>query len=546
VTHSESRSPRFARNFKTEAGSGELCRLRAWSRNFAIAVVVGLGACKKGTDPALTVETATVERRSIVLSAQANGTVEPVTIVEVKSKASGTIIRMPVDIGSNVKAGDLLVQIDPRDVRNQYDQAAADLSSATVQRAVGLAQRNRSADLFKQNIITAQEMEAATLAFANADAAVIKARTNLSIARVRLEDATVQAPTNGTIIERPVSVGTVITSATSSASGGTTILKMADLSKVRMRSFVNETDIGNVQPGQTATVTVDAFPNRRFVGVVEKVEPQAVVQSSVTMFPVLVTLNNSDGALKPGMNGQVVMDIARHDNVLAVPSDAIRNTRDASTVATVLGLTPDSIRATIAAARQGRAFARGTASSTPAGGADTTGGRRFAGRGTGGDTSSFRGRFGGQGAASGTASSFGGGGEQRGFNRQGGGGGGGGAGTAGGSASFASSTTGGTGGPMIVFAKKDDKYTPRVVRVGISDFDYTEIVSGLQQGEQVALLGPAVLQAQREQVQARVRAGTGGGLQQQQTPAGATGGAGAGAGGARGGGGGGGGRPPGT
>jgi len=98
---------------------------------------------------------------------------------------------------------------------------------------------------------------------------------------------------------------------------------------------------------------------------------------------------------------------------------------------------------------------------------------------------------------------------------------------------------------MIVFVKKDDKYTPRVVRVGISDFDYTEIVSGLQQAEQVALLGPAVLQAQREQVQARVRAGTGGGLQQQQTPGAGAGGAGAGGAGGRAGGGGG-GRPPGT
>lgn len=79
---------------------------------------------------------------------------------------------------------------------------------------------------------------------------------------------------------------------------------------------------------------------------------------------------------------------------------------------------------------------------------------------------------------------------------------------------------------MIVFVKKDEKYSPRLVRVGISDFDYTEIVSGLQQGELVALLGPAVLQAQREQLQSRVRAGAGGGLQQQQTPAGGAGGAG--------------------
>jgi HlyD family secretion protein len=478
------------------------------------------------------IETAPVERRSIVLSAQANGTVEPINVVEVKSKASGTIIRMPVDIGSYVHVGDLLVQIDPRDVQNQYDQAQATLSSATVARAVALAQRNRSAELYKQKIITAVEMDAATLAFAQADAAFINARTNLSIAKVRLEDATVQAPTNGTIIERPVSVGTVITSATTSASGGTTILKMADLTKVRMRAFVNETDIGNVKPAQTATVTVDAFPNRRFVGIVEQVEPEAVVQSSVTMFPVLVSLNNSDGALMPGMNGQVVMDILRRDNVLAVPSDAIRNSRDATTVAPVLGLSADSINKVIAAARQARGGGGGrggTASSTPSAPGDTTGGRRF-GRGAGGTASGTPSSFGQGGGAAGGAAGGG-------FSRQGGGGGGGGGGAAAGAG-------GRTGGPMIVFVKTGEKYEPHVIRVGVSDFDYTEILNGLQQGQQVALLGPAVLQAQREQLQARVRAGTGGGLQQQTTPAG--GAAGGGAGGARGGGAGGGGRPPGT
>ena len=485
-------------------------------RKFLVAaIVVELAACAQKSSTALVIETAPVERRSIVLTVQANGTVEPVNIVEVKSKASGTIIRMPVDIGSNVKAGDLLVQIDPRDVQNQYDQAAADVSSGTVSRATALAQRNRSAELYKQKIITAQEMDAATLAFANADAALIKARTNLSIAKLRLADATVTAPTNGTIIEKPVSLGMVITSATSSASGGTTILRMADLSKVRMRAFVNETDIGNVKPGQVATVTVDAFPNRRFVGIVEQVEPSAVVQSSVTMFPVLVSLNNLDGALKPGMNGQVTMEVARHDNVLAVPSDAIRNARDAATVASMLGVIPDSIKAALAAARATRGGALGAASSTLSSlaGADTT-------RRRGGTAGATQGGAGGGGAASST-------GRRGGLTRQGGGGGGGGGGAAG--------AGGSGGGGMIVFVKQNGKFSPRGVRVGISDFDYTEILSALKQGEQVALLGPAVLQAQREQVQARVRAGTGAGLQQTTTPA---------AGG--GGGGGGGGRPPGT
>ncbi|MEO8910508.1 MAG: efflux RND transporter periplasmic adaptor subunit [Gemmatimonadaceae bacterium] len=481
---------------------------------FIVAVAVGLVAagCSKKATTAVVIETAPVERHSIVLSVQANGTVEPVDIVEVKSKASGTIVNMPVDIGSNVKAGDLLVQIDPRDVQNRYDQAAADVSSATVQRSTSLAQRNRSTDLYKQRIITAQEMDAANLDFANADAMLIKARTNLSIARVQLEDATVRAPTNGTIIEKPVSVGMVISSATSSASGGTTILRMADLSKVRMRAFVNETDIGNVQAGQAATVTVDAFPTRKFVGIVQQVEPEAVVQSSVTMFPVLVTLTNFDGALKPGMNGQVVMDIIHKDNVLAVPSDAIRNSRDAATVAPVLGISADSIKTVIASARAARGSGRGggsggTASSTRSS-VDSTARRRLGGAG-------------------GTASSAG---QRGGFARQGGAGAGGAGGAGGAAGAAAGGGGGGAGGPMLAFVKVGDKYTPRVLRTGISDFDYTEVISGLNEGEQVALLGAAVLEAQREQLQARVRAGTGGGLQQQTTPAAGGGGRGGGGG----------------
>lgn len=487
-----------------------LVRRRAYgaprSRTIAIALIVALAACNKSADPSLVIETAPVERRTIVLSAQANGTVEPIDIVEVKSKASGTIIKMPVDVGSKVKVGDLLVQIDPRTVQNAYTQAAADLASATVARAVALAQRNRSADLYKQKIITSTEMEAATVGFASADAAVVKARTNLSTAKLQLEDATITAPTNGTVILRPVSVGTVITSASTAASGGTTILEMADLSRVRMRAFVNETDIGNVKAGQTATVTVDAFPNRRFVGIVEQVQPEAVVQSSVTMFPVLVSLDNSDGALMPGMNGEVVMDILRKDNVLAVPSDAIRNAKDAATVAPVLGVSPDSLKAAQTAAQTAARAARGAGADGAASAGDTTGGRRRFGA-----ASSTPSATGAQRGASGTASSTG---------RRGGGGGGGGAGGGGGGAGgTGGGGAGRTGGAMFVFVKQGTNYSPHVVRLGVSDFDYTEVLSGLKLGEQVALLGAAVLQAQRDELQSRIRSRAGGGLQQ-QAPAG--------------------------
>ena len=120
----------------------------------------------------------------------------------------------------------------------------------------------------------------------------------------------------GTIIEKTVSLGTVITSATGAFGGGTTLLKMADLSQVRVRALFNETDIGQVRPGQTATVTVDAYPDRRFTGIVEKIEPQAVIQQNVTMFPVLVNLENGEGLLKPGMNGETSVLVDQRSDVL--------------------------------------------------------------------------------------------------------------------------------------------------------------------------------------------------------------------------------------
>ena len=245
--------------------------------------------------------------------------VEPINVVEVKSKASGQILKMPVETGTLVKPGDLLVQIETRDVQNQYDQAAAALAASRSRLEVADAAKRRADELFKGRIITAAEHETAQLDYANAQSALVAARTNLDLNKQRLEDATVRAPVAGTIIDKTVSLGTVITSATGAFGGGTTLLKMADL--------------GQVRAGQTATVTVDAYPDRRFSGTVEKIEPQAVVQQNVTMFPVLVTLQNIEGLLKPGMNGETSVLVDQRNNVLAVPNDAVRNTREAAATA---------------------------------------------------------------------------------------------------------------------------------------------------------------------------------------------------------------------
>jgi HlyD family secretion protein len=216
-----------------------------------------------------------------------------------------------------------------------------------------------------------------------------------------MEDATVRAPIAGTVLEKPVSVGQMIASATSSVSGGTTILKMADLRLIRVRALVPESDIGGVKEGLPATISVDAYPNRRFDGRVEKVEPQAVVQQSVTMFPVLLSIDNEEGLLLPGMNGEVVVTTARAMDALAVPVDAVRGMRDLSTIALILGADPDSLRAGLRRPREGGAGAANAAASADTTGAGERMARRAARRGGGGGCER-RGAGGGVGAPGGS------------------------------------------------------------------------------------------------------------------------------------------------
>ena len=312
------------------------------------ALLAVAAACARKTQ-APTVQTAVATRRDIIVDAQANGTMEPIAIVDVKSKASGVIDKMTVETGTNVKPGDLIVQINTRDVQNKFDQAKAMLDAANAKLQVSEADKKRNEEMFKARVITPQEFEKVAVDYENAKSGVVNAQANLDLAKQSLEDATVKAPSEGTIITKNVSEGTVIAGATSSVSGGTTIVQMADLSVVRIRAFFNESDIGNVHPGEPANVTVDAYPDRRFSGVVQKIEPQAVVQQNVTMFPVLVNLDNKERLLRPGMNGEVSVLIDEVDNVIAVPNDAIKNPREAVATGAMLGLSADSVTASLRA-----------------------------------------------------------------------------------------------------------------------------------------------------------------------------------------------------
>src|SRR5688572_23978190 len=299
-------------------------------------------------------ESATVTRGDIEVTVEASGTIEPVADIEVKSKASGEILALDAEIGDTVEAGSLLVRIDPRTPKNLVDQAQAELNAALQRERIAQTQLGRGQELREHAWINQSELETLQLEVANTRAAAVAARVALENARIELEDTEVRAPASGTILTRLVERGQVISSPTRDVGGGTVLLTMADLRRVRARVRVDETDIGKLAAGVPARVQVAAFPGREFEGAVEKIEPQAVVDQNVTMFAVLVNIPNEDGLLRPGMNVDATFHVAERSNVLTLPVMALRAARDVDATAEILGLDAEALRQEVSTAAGGR------------------------------------------------------------------------------------------------------------------------------------------------------------------------------------------------
>ncbi len=467
----------------------------------AAVVAVGAGAIvvsrasndekAKGT----TLATAPVERRSIQVVAEAAGLVEPVRVVEVKSNASGEVLSVEVETGDRVEKGTLLAEIDPRDVQSALDQAEADLESARVRAATAESERARSQRLLDLGLISTQEYEATKDSAAAAQATLVRAKATLDLAQKRRNDVTIRAPITGTVIERAVEPGQIIASATSGFSGGTTLFQMADLADLQVRAKVDEVDIGQVHPGQTARVSVETYQGRDFVGEVSKIEPQAVVEQNVTLFPVLIHLDNSEGLLKLGMNAEVTIEIASRDDVVAVPNGAVVSLRDSRAAAAVVGLDETQLQAALrpANAPAGGGGETAQAGATPAagGGAPTSDDcmalfrKMRSGGGPNALSADERTQLGA------CRQQFAGGrsGTRRGGSDRGGAGAG----------------TVGETRPALVFVATPQGPEPERVVLGLNDWEFTEVKSGLEPGQQVILVSVAALQKEQQALTNRIR-----------------------------------------
>jgi len=361
-----------------------------------VIFVLLLGACTEQEDSAPIYDTAGVERRTLEVAVSSAGIVEPLATVEVKSKASGEVLDVLVETGDQVEEGSLMVSIDPRIVRNRLAQSDAELKAAFSRREIATTQKKRVESLVGNGTLTQSDLEQATLDLANAEAQVVTANVAVENARIAVDDTDIRAPIGGTIIFKPVEIGQVISSPTQDFAGGTLLMQMADLSAVQIRSLVDETDIGKIRPGMQASVSVAAYPNQPFPGEVLKIEPQAVIEQNVTMFAVLVSIQNPDGLLMPGMNAEVEVSIARAADAMTIPVMALRTRRDLDTTALILDRSVDDIVAALSGGDE--AATEPKVAKPKAGGPKASGSRRDGPRrgSRGGSQASSDYRFGGE------------------------------------------------------------------------------------------------------------------------------------------------------
>ena len=276
--------------------------------------------------------------QQLELTVEASGTVEAISSIEIKSKASGQVLFLGAEVGDYVEEGVVLARIDQRTPTNTLAQANADLEVAKVRLSNAQNQFDRSKRLHDEGNISDKSFEDAQEAFSSARAQLVRAEVFLENARIALDDTSVRSPIAGTVISRLAEVGQVITSPTSAVGGGTLLMEMADLNKVRVRALIDEIDIGKITIGQEVTLKVSAYRDKRFTGVVSKIEPMSKVDQNVTTFPVLIDIENKDNLLLIGMNTDVEIEILNEEVALALPAGSLRTRKDIVSVAGLLGI----------------------------------------------------------------------------------------------------------------------------------------------------------------------------------------------------------------
>ncbi len=284
----------------------------------AIAVIFMMGGKKKET---VSFETANVERTTISSTITATGTIEPVTSVTVGTQVSGIVSKLYVDYNSVVKKGQIIAELDKTNLTSELKTAQANLSSA--QSTLNYEQNNfnRYQTLYNKGLVSADEYETAKLSYLKAKEQVNTSRESVQKAQTNLGYATITSPIDGVVLSKAVEEGQTVAASFNTPE----LFTIAqDLTDMRVIADIDEADIGGVKEGQRVTFTVDAFPEDHFEGKVTQVRQQATTESNVVTYEVVISAPNNDLKLKPGLTANVTIYTLEKNDVLAVPSKALR------------------------------------------------------------------------------------------------------------------------------------------------------------------------------------------------------------------------------
>jgi len=266
-------------------------------------------------------QTQDVTRGDIVQAVTATGSLEPVTNVTVGSQISGIILRLNADWNSPVKADQVVAELDPATYKAQVAQAEGDLASARATLELSQVEARRDDELFNAKLLSASDHDSAVANLHQAEAMVKIKQAAVDMARVNLDRCTIKSPVDGIVISRNVDIGQTVAA---SLSAPTLFVIANDLTKMEIDANVAEADVGGVETNQEVTFTVDAFPTRTFNGEVVQVRNAPTNYQNVVTYSTIISVDNRDMKLKPGMTANVSIVIAEKKEALRVPNAALR------------------------------------------------------------------------------------------------------------------------------------------------------------------------------------------------------------------------------
>ena len=307
-----------------------------WKKTTPVLIIAAIAAGgvyyflhKQNAPFNISYETAKVEKATIGNSVTATGTIEAVTSVEVGTQVSGLIDKIYVDYNSSVRKGQVIAELDKTNLLSQLSSANSQLQSAQSDLRYQKANFSRMKNLYEKGLVSADDYETARLALQQATSTVAQRQEAVSTAKTNLGYATITSPIDGIVLSKSVEEGQTVAASYSTPTLFTIVKDMTDM---RVIANVDEADIGEVREGQRVTYTVDAYPDETFEGTVTQVRNEATTDNNVVTYEVVISAPNPDKKLKPGLTANVTIYTLEQNNILSVPTKALRFTPTKETV----------------------------------------------------------------------------------------------------------------------------------------------------------------------------------------------------------------------